>query len=251
MLDRADVPRGPARGRHRGRRAHRRVDEQRAVRPPDPALSGRRRRPGRPAGAGRDLQADRRRTTARRLPGRHAGPPRGRRLAGVGGDGLGHRPPDGAARRAVRERDGPGLRRARRGGRRRRDGHRGRPAAAAHGRLRCGGQQHRPQGRPHPAGRRAGATSTASTTASRSRSCPSCGPCCGAGVASRSTADERAGLDRLRRCLDEDPLLGAELRALLSPIEVRALSRRVDALLAEGRFPYPSPTWPAVPWPPF
>jgi uncharacterized repeat protein (TIGR03843 family) len=64
-------------------------------------------------------------------------------------------------------------------------------------------------------------------------------------------ADERAGLDRLRRCLDEDPLLGAELRALLSPIEIRALSRRVDALLAEGRFPYPSPTGPAVPWPPF
>jgi len=63
--------------------------------------------------------------------------------------------------------------------------------------------------------------------------------------------DELAGLERLRQCLDEDPLLGAELRTLLSPIEIRALTRRVDALLGDGRFPYPSPTWPAVPWPPF
>jgi len=25
----------------------------------------------------------------------------------------------------------------------------------------------------------------------------------------------------------------------------------VDALLASGCFPFPSPDWPAIPWPPF
>ena len=41
------------------------------------------------------------------------------------------------------------------------------------------------------------------------------------------------------------------LRDLLSRTEVRATVRRTDALLASGRFPYPSPDWPAIPWPPF
>ena len=40
-------------------------------------------------------------------------------------------------------------------------------------------------------------------------------------------------------------------RGLLSRAEVRATARRADALLASGRFPYPSPDWPAIPWPPF
>ena len=62
-------------------------------------------------------------------------------------------------------------------------------------------------------------------------------------------ADERAGLERLREGLAGDA--GRRLRELLHPGEVRATTRRVDALLADGRFPYPSPTWPAVPWPPF
>jgi uncharacterized repeat protein (TIGR03843 family) len=61
--------------------------------------------------------------------------------------------------------------------------------------------------------------------------------------------DELAGLRRLREGLDAD--LGATLRTLLSRTEVRATVRRVDALLASGRFPLPSPTWPAIPWPPF
>ena len=44
--------------------------------------------------------------------------------------------------------------------------------------------------------------------------------------------------------------LGDELRGLLSRAEVRATIRRVDDLLERGRFPLPSPTWPAIPWPP-
>ena len=62
-------------------------------------------------------------------------------------------------------------------------------------------------------------------------------------------ADELDGLRRIRTALDAD--LGMSLRELLSRSEVRATARRTDELLVEGRFPYPSPTWPAVPWPPF
>jgi uncharacterized repeat protein (TIGR03843 family) len=62
-------------------------------------------------------------------------------------------------------------------------------------------------------------------------------------------ADELDGLRRIREALDAD--LGARLRELLSAAEVRATRRRVDALLTTARFPLPSPTWPAIPWPPF
>lgn len=61
--------------------------------------------------------------------------------------------------------------------------------------------------------------------------------------------DELAGLERVRDALDGE--LGATLRGLLRSVEVKATVRRADALLASGRFPLPSPTWPAVPWPPF
>ena len=67
--------------------------------------------------------------------------------------------------------------------------------------------------------------------------------------ATRSTPDELDGVRRIRAALDAD--LGATLRTLLSRTEVKATVRRADALLAEGCFPFPSPTWPAVPWPPF
>ena len=60
--------------------------------------------------------------------------------------------------------------------------------------------------------------------------------------------DELAGLDRIRDALDGE--LGGDLHSLLSKAEVRATVRRVDDLLARKTFPYPSPTWPAIPWPP-
>jgi uncharacterized repeat protein (TIGR03843 family) len=61
--------------------------------------------------------------------------------------------------------------------------------------------------------------------------------------------DEIEGLERIRAGLDEG--LGEALAGLLSWTEIRATTRRTDALLASGRFPFPSPDWPAVPWPPF
>jgi uncharacterized repeat protein (TIGR03843 family) len=60
---------------------------------------------------------------------------------------------------------------------------------------------------------------------------------------------ELDGVRRIRAALEAD--LGATLRTLLSRTEVKATVRRADVLLAEGCFPFPSPTWPAVPWPPF
>jgi len=48
-----------------------------------------------------------------------------------------------------------------------------------------------------------------------------------------------------------DGVLGAALHGLLAPVEVAATIRRTDRLLETRRFPRPSPTWPAVPWPPF
>jgi hypothetical protein len=60
---------------------------------------------------------------------------------------------------------------------------------------------------------------------------------------------ETAVIEGVREALDGT--LGEELRSLLSRLEVAATTRRVDRLLETGRFPWPSPTWPAVPWPPF
>jgi hypothetical protein len=62
-------------------------------------------------------------------------------------------------------------------------------------------------------------------------------------------ADEIEGLARIQTELSGD--LGTTLRTLLSRTEVRATIRRTDELLAQGRFPFPPTTWPAVPWPPF
>jgi len=63
------------------------------------------------------------------------------------------------------------------------------------------------------------------------------------------TPDEVDGVERVRDGLERD--LGLTLAGLLSRAEVRATARRTEALLASGCFPYPSPDWPAIPWPPF
>jgi hypothetical protein len=62
-------------------------------------------------------------------------------------------------------------------------------------------------------------------------------------------ADEREGLERIAEGLRGE--LARELAPLLSRGEISATRRRVDQLLAEGRFPYPRDDWPAIPWPPF
>jgi uncharacterized repeat protein (TIGR03843 family) len=60
---------------------------------------------------------------------------------------------------------------------------------------------------------------------------------------------ERATLDRVAGALEAE--LAVELRPLLARPEIDATRRRIAAFLRRGRFPRPSPTWPAVPWPPF
>jgi uncharacterized repeat protein (TIGR03843 family) len=54
---------------------------------------------------------------------------------------------------------------------------------------------------------------------------------------------------RLRSCLDGD--LGGLLHEHLTRAEVRALTERVDKLLAAGVYPEPSDDWPSIPWPAF
>jgi hypothetical protein len=66
---------------------------------------------------------------------------------------------------------------------------------------------------------------------------------------SRLPATMLATLESLRDELIGE--LGAELRQLITGQEVTATRRRIERLLRSGRFPQPSETWPAVPWPPF
>lgn len=61
-------------------------------------------------------------------------------------------------------------------------------------------------------------------------------------------ADSAEVLARLRASLDA--ALGDALCSHLTGAELRALRRRVDALLDRGRFPRPPADWPALPWPP-
>lgn len=61
--------------------------------------------------------------------------------------------------------------------------------------------------------------------------------------------DEAAVLSRLREQLGGT--LGEQLRALLTPTEIRATARRIDTLLERRLFPLPSRNRPVIPWPPF
>jgi hypothetical protein len=57
-------------------------------------------------------------------------------------------------------------------------------------------------------------------------------------------------LHRLRRLLDNaDSALLRELRDLISPTEIAALRRRLDALLRDEVYPNPRPSWRNVPYP--
>jgi hypothetical protein len=38
--------------------------------------------------------------------------------------------------------------------------------------------------------------------------------------------------------------------SLLTNAEIDALYARIELLIEEGRFPVPSDSWPAIPWPP-
>ena len=61
--------------------------------------------------------------------------------------------------------------------------------------------------------------------------------------------DEEQGL--LNSLLDEFALRTRRLTELISEVEISALKGRIEKLLNEGVFPYPSDEWPAVPWPPY
>ena len=65
----------------------------------------------------------------------------------------------------------------------------------------------------------------------------------------RIDADELESLAQLRDGFSSD--LGVALSALLTEAEVAATAARLKRLLASCCFPYPSPDWPAIPWPPF
>lgn len=66
--------------------------------------------------------------------------------------------------------------------------------------------------------------------------------------------EEKAGLDRVRDALGAATRpgpLAAALAELLAAAEIEATRARIAGLLATGRFPGPSPDWPAIPWPPY
>jgi uncharacterized repeat protein (TIGR03843 family) len=66
--------------------------------------------------------------------------------------------------------------------------------------------------------------------------------------------DETAGLRRVADGLGKGVVpgpLAVALSELLSLDEIEATRARVAALLETGRFPGPSPEWPAIPWPPY
>jgi uncharacterized repeat protein (TIGR03843 family) len=67
-------------------------------------------------------------------------------------------------------------------------------------------------------------------------------------------AEELAGLARVRDALGTASApgpLAAPLGDLLFSTEIEATRARAAELLADGRFPSPSPDWPAIPWPPY
>ena len=228
-------PRGPARGRDRDRR-------------PDPGLDATTRcSPGstRPARRPRSRSSSRRvykPTAGERplddFPDETLSPPRGRRVPRQRGDGLGDRAADGPPRRAVRRRGAPALDRRRPDRSTSWRWSSGRPAAAADRGLRRGGQQHRPEGRPPPAG--CGRARLRRRPRGRFSTVPKLRTVLWGWRGRPFAADELDGLARLADALRGD--LARDLAGLLSRGEIAATRRRVDGLLETRRFPLPAPT---------
>jgi uncharacterized repeat protein (TIGR03843 family) len=64
------------------------------------------------------------------------------------------------------------------------------------------------------------------------------------------TTAEQEQLTKLRRRLAPKKKLHKKLIKYLSRREIQAMIERIDQLLEEGEFPYPSEEWPSTPWPP-
>ena len=163
------------------------------------------------------------------------------------GDRLGDRPADDPPRRAVRRRVAPALDRHRPDGRRRRDGRRGRPAAAPDRGLRRGGQQHGSEGRPPPADERR----------AHLRRRPRRHVLDGTEAADRAVGLARPAV-RGRRARGAGPARATRCAATwpgTSPASCRAARSRPrgggsTGCWRRGGSP-PPPDWPAIPWPPF
>lgn len=56
-------------------------------------------------------------------------------------------------------------------------------------------------------------------------------------------------LRNAEKLLSDD--LAQQLTVFLTEDEIEAILVRIERLLSEGRFPLPSPDWPAIPWPAF
>ncbi len=67
----------------------------------------------------------------------------------------------------------------------------------------------------------------------------------------RLREDEREALSTFLAGLEEDANLWEVLAGLLTEDEVDALAHRTRRLLAVGRMPAPSGSWPSIPWPAF
>jgi uncharacterized repeat protein (TIGR03843 family) len=63
------------------------------------------------------------------------------------------------------------------------------------------------------------------------------------------TGEETAGVRVVREALRGD--LGAALAEHLADLEIEAVLRRCERLLARGTMPAPRGEWPSIPWPPF
>jgi uncharacterized repeat protein (TIGR03843 family) len=63
--------------------------------------------------------------------------------------------------------------------------------------------------------------------------------------------DDRCAVEAFERRLDDDLALVDLLEQLLTADEVAALRHRCRRLLAKGRMPVPSGSWPSIPWPAF